>query len=160
MNPFHSPFDSLRKGAGAFLLIALAACGGGIDPILGTPGVARVPTVTATSPLGSTPAVTGVDTRTLVTATFSKPMLASSINATSFTLACPAAAPVAATVAYNAATQVATLTPTSALPPSTTCVATVSTAAQDSTGIALGSAFAWSFVTGVATPLDTCALIS
>ena len=155
MNPLRSPFDSVRKGACAFLLIALTACGGGLDPILGTPAVARVPSVTATTPIAATPAVTGVDVNTRVTATFSKPMLASSINATSFTLACPAAAPVAATVAYNATTQVATLTPTNALPQSTTCVATIAAAVQDTTGIALGSAFVWSFVTGVVTPVDT-----
>ncbi len=155
MNPFQSSLHVVRQGAAALVLVVLAACGGGLDPILGTPSLARVPSVIATTPVASSPAVTGVSTNARVTATFSQPMLASSINATSFTLACPAAAPVAATVSFNATTQVATLTPTSALPPTTTCVATIGSAVQDSAGIALGSAFVWSFVTGAAAPLDT-----
>ena len=156
MNLIQKPFDILRGAIGAGLLFVLAACGsGGLDPILGTPSVTRVPTITATSPVTATPAVTGVDIRTLVRATFSKPMNAATISASSFTLACPAGTPVAATVAYNGATQVATLTPTVALPPSTTCVATVSTAAQDTTAVALASAYTWSFVTGIAVAVDT-----
>ncbi len=155
MNPFQSSLHVVRQGAAALVLVVLAACGGGLDPILGTPSLARVPSVIATTPVASSPAVTGVSTNARVTATFSQPMLASSINATSFTLACPAAAPVAATVSFNATTQVATLTPTSALPPTTACVATIGSAVQDSAGIALGSAFVWSFVTGAAAPLDT-----
>jgi hypothetical protein len=149
----------LRTARGALLLAAaalLGACGGGgLDPILGGAGIARLPTVTVTLPASATPGVTGVDTNTLVRATFSKPMQASTISATSFTLACPAAAPVAATVSYDATTQTATLRPTLALPPSTACVATLSTAVQDSTGIALGAAYVWSFTTGLAAPADT-----
>jgi hypothetical protein len=114
--------------------------------------VARVPAVSLTLPLA---AATGVDTHTTVQATFSKPMAAATITAASFTLACPAAAPVAATVAYVAATQIATLTPTSPLPPNTLCVATVGAGVQDSTGIPLAAAFVWSFTTGASTALDT-----
>ncbi len=138
--------------APALLVVTLATgCGGSsLDPILGTPGVGTVPTVTATTPLNSTPAVTGVATNSRVFATFSKPMQASTVNATSFTVNCPAATAVAATVAYDESTRVATLTPTAALPVSTTCVATVSTAAQDTTGIALAANYQWSFVTGFA----------
>ena len=155
MNLFVKPFASARILAAAIGLATLAGCGGGLDPILGTPAFGRVPTVTATSPLASTPIVTGVSTNARVSATFSKQMAAASITTTSFTLACPAGAAVAATVSYDAATQVATLTPTSALPPSTTCVATVAATVTDTTGITLGTAFIWSFVTGTAAAVDT-----
>jgi hypothetical protein len=158
MNPLqkHALHASRPVSAGALLVLcsALAACGGGLDPILGSPGVALTPDVTATVPLSTTPVVTGVDTHTLVSATFNKPMLAASITDTSFTVACPAAATVTATVAYDATTQTATLTPTSALPPSSDCVATLSTAVQDSTNIPLAQAYTWGFSTGTAAPLD------
>jgi hypothetical protein len=158
MNPIQRQHASLGKLARAALLSALmatlAACNGGLDPILGTPGAGLAPTVSATVPLSSTPIVTGVDTHVLVRATFNKPMQAASITATSFTLACPAAAPVTATVAYDVATQAATLTPGTALPPSTTCVATLSTAIGDTVGNMLASAYVWSFVTGTAAAVD------
>ena len=125
----------------------IAGCGGGLDPILGTPPFGTAPTVTATSPVSATPVVTGVAVDTRVTATFSKPMSSATLTPTTFTLACPAATPIAATVTYDAATRVATLTPTVVLPPGTLCVATVTTAAQDTTGIALLSNFVWSFMT-------------
>src|SRR3990167_2886943 len=124
-------FPSLLKSRGALFPIVLAAfltaCGGGQDPVLGSPEVGIAPTVTTTLPLASTPAVTGVATNSLVSATFSKPMQASSLTPTSFTVDCPAGTPVTATVAYNATTQVATLTPSQALPASTLCVATITT---------------------------------
>lgn len=97
------------------LTVMIAGCGGGKSPILGsntvpptgtpppgssTPGTPNpscavgvtIPTVTATDPTNGNPAVptstTGVaNGGTLVSATFSLPMNASTINATSFTLA-------------------------------------------------------------------------
>lgn len=155
MNPLPTALHPARAVLTLALAALLAACSGGLDPILGTPGAGSVPTVTATTPAASTPPVTNVDTRARVTATFSEPMTASTLNTNSFTLACPAATAVAAAVAYDAGTRVATLTPAAPLPPNTTCVANVSTAAQDSTGIAMGGAFAWSFVTGAALAVDT-----
>ena len=137
------------------ILLSLAGCGGGMDPILGATVATNVPTVTSTSPAATTPITTGVSINTAVTATFNKPMLASSITTGSFSLACPAGTPVAATVSYDAASQVATLRPSAPLPPSTTCQATVGTAAQDVNGIGLASAFVWSFTTGLAVAADT-----
>jgi hypothetical protein len=75
-------------------------------------------------------------------------MAAPSLNAASFTLACPAGTSTSATVSYDTATRAATLTPATALPPNTLCVATVTTAAEDTTGLALASNFVWSFRTG------------
>lgn len=147
MNLFLRSFTSRVGWIPALIVTLLAGCGGGLDPILGSPSIGVAPTVTATSPVAASPAVAGVAVNSVVTATFSKPMAAVSLTATSFTLACPAGEPVSAAVTYDAETRVATLTPSGALPPSTLCVATVTTAAQDTTGIALASAFVWSFVT-------------
>ena len=157
MNPFHKIF-TLSKAGGAAILLAtiIAGCGGGgLDPILGTPGAGLVPTVTATSPVASTPFVADVATSVRISATFSEAMLASTVTSASFTLACPAATPVAASVAYDAPTRTATLTPNAALPANTQCLATVAGTVQDSTGIAMGAAFAWSFVTAPAAPVET-----
>lgn len=149
MNLFSTSFASRVRLIPAVLLVAglIAGCGGGLDPILGTPSFGAAPTVTATSPVAATPVVSGVAVNARVSATFSKPMSAATLTPTSFTLACPAGTPVAAAVSYDAATRVATLTPSVVLPPSTLCVATVTTAAQDTTGIALTSNFVWSFMT-------------
>jgi hypothetical protein len=157
MNPIRSFPVALRTGSALAALCAsllLAACGDA-DPLLGGPDVGSVPMVTATSPATATPPVTGVDTGASVRATFSKPMLATSITATSFTLACPAGSAVAGAVSYDSATRVATLTPAAPLPPATTCVATISATVRDTTGIALAAAYTWNFVTGLAVAADT-----
>jgi Ice-binding-like/Bacterial Ig-like domain len=146
---------TLRAAACLSVAGLLAACGGGRDPILGSPEIGARPTVTSTTPATATPVLTAVDTRTRVQATFSKPMQSLSITATSFTLACPAATAVAATVAYDMATRVATLTPAQPLPPSTTCVATVTAAVQDTTGLDMAAPYTWSFTTGIALAPDT-----
>ena len=147
MNLFLRSFTSRVRWLPALIVTFVAGCGGGLDPILGSPAIGVAPTVTATSPVATSPAVTGVAVNSAVSATFSKPMASASLTATSFTLACPAGTPVSAAVTYDATTRVATLTPSAALPPSTLCVATVTTAAQDTAGIALASNFVWSFVT-------------
>lgn len=137
-------------------LALLAACGGGgLDPILGTPSVARAPMVSSTTPVASIPAVTAVLGTVRPTVTFDRAMTASSLTPTSFSLACPAGAPVTAAVTYDAASRTATLTPAAALPASTTCVATVSTAVLDSTGFAMVAPYTWSFVTAQAVAADT-----
>ena len=150
MNLFHRLLKSPVRLMPALLVAFVAGCGGGsLDPILGTPGIGTVPTVTVTSPAATTPIVTGVATNSRVFATFSKAMAAATITApATFTLACPAGTPVTAIVTYDAATRVATLTPGAALPASTTCVATITTAAQDTFGLALAANFVWSFTTG------------
>lgn len=153
MNHLHRLLESPFRLLPAVLLAFVAGCGGGsLDPILGTPpigaGSGSAPTVTATAPATSTPIVTGVGTNSRVFATFSQPMSTATLTPASFTLACPAGSPIAASVAYDAATRVATLTPDAALPASTTCEATVTTAAQDSLGVALAADYRWSFTTG------------
>jgi hypothetical protein len=147
MNPLRRVLTS--TGWLPMLLAALVAgCGGGgLDPILGTPGAGAVPTVTATTPVASTPPLTGVATSIRVSAAFSKDMDPATLTPSGFLLACPAGTPVSAGVAYDAATRVATLTPTAALPPDTLCVATITTAVRDTMGFALAANFVWSFVT-------------
>ena len=147
MIPFFRTFRA-RFGLLVPLLAAtLAGCGGGLDPILGNPGAGMAPSVTATTPLASTPPVTGVATNTSVTATFSKAMAGASLTSTSFSLACPSVTTVAGSVSYDAVTRMASFVPTAALAPNTLCVATVSTAATDTAGFHLANAFIWSFVT-------------
>ena len=138
---------SPRAWTAALVTLLLAACGdGGMDPILGAPGVGTQPTVSATSPAASSPALTGIATSTDVSATFSQPMNAATVTS-SFTLACPAAAPVTATVSYDAASHTATLTPAAALPANATCQATIAPTATDTDGIALAAPFTWTFST-------------
>ncbi len=132
----------------ALLLSAVAAgCGGGGGGVLGGGDTgAAAPTVTAVAPLRS---ATGVPINTkIVTAAFSKAMDAATLTTASFTLACGAAQ--AGSVGYASLGNVATLTLTANLPASTTCTATITTAAKDSGGVALASTFTWTFTTGAA----------
>lgn len=140
----------LRGWTTALVTLLLAACGSGMNPILGAPSVGTQPTVTSTSPAASSPALTGVATSTDVSATFSQPMTAATA-VSSFTLACPAAAPIVASVSYDAASQTATLTPASALPANVVCNATISTSATNASGIALLAPFTWTFSTAAST---------
>ena len=150
MNQFLSFFKSRIWLISASVVALVAGCGGGsLDPILGSPGIGVAPTITATSPAAATPAVTGVATGSVVSATFSKAMAAATLSTTSFTLACPAGTSVAGSVTYDATTRTATFTPTGPLPAGTLCVATVTTAAQDTQGLALAANVSWSFATTI-----------
>ncbi len=84
-------------------------------------------------------------------------MAGASLTPASFSLACPAGTPVTATVGYDAT---ATLTPGAALPASTTCVATVTTAAQDTVGLAMASDYVWSFSTAADTTAPAVSAIN
>ena len=98
------------------------------------------PAVSSESPA---PGATVIAASAPVTATFDQPVQASTI---SFTLKNTSGSTVPATVSYNSSTNVATLTPSAALAYNTTYTATVS-GAQNSSGVAMSSAFAWSFTT-------------
>jgi hypothetical protein len=145
------PFRDLRSPCwlvGAFSLF-ITACGGQLDPILGMgPGTTLTPSVTATAPLARNPAVTGVAINSRATATFNKTMNASTLNANSFTLACPSSTPISGSVSYDTTSRVVIFTPTLSLPVNERCLATVGTGVQDSGGTALPAPFTWSFVTG------------
>lgn len=151
MNRFESITKPLMWLMALLLAALTAGCGGGggRDAILGTtPTVGIAPTVTAVAPLVN---ATGVPTNTkIITAAFSKAMDPATLTTASFTLACPAATPVTGgAVTYLTAGNVATLTlPAADLPVSTICTATVTTAAKDTTGIALAANYTWTFTTG------------
>jgi len=108
------------------------------------------PTVVSTVP---TNLATGVPTNTVVSATFSKPMNATTINGTTFTVKVTATSAAAAgTVAYNAATNTATFTPSAPLASLTTYTATITTGAKDTFGNAVAANFNWTFSTADVTP--------
>jgi hypothetical protein len=94
--------------------------------------------------------VGGICPNTLVTATFSEAMTASTINTTTFTLTGPGLAAVPGTVAYVGSSDVATFTPTSALALNTLYTATITTGAQDLSGTPLASDYVWTFTTAPA----------
>ncbi len=141
----------------ATLSCLLAACGGGggTDPILGTPTLSPVPPVALiaiprvilTTPAKLTPIATNVATNMQLTAKFSRDMLASTVNATNFTVACPTGTLVTGTVTYDATNRLAIFQHVTALPDSTTCTATISTAATDTAGVGLAKNYEWTFTT-------------
>ncbi|HUP93090.1 MAG TPA: Ig-like domain-containing protein [Solimonas sp.] len=116
------------------------------------------PQVTVTVPATATPPVDDVPGTTPITATFTKDMAPATILAAgTFTLSCaaPCAAP-AGTVSYDAATRTARFTPAAPLAAGETFTATITTAAEDTTGTALAgnqaplpaaSNYVWSFTT-------------
>lgn len=102
------------------------------------------PTVVSTSPADL---ATNVATNPVISAIFSKPMDATTINTTTFTLKVTATgAAVTGTVAYSVGNP-ATFTPSATLASGTPYTATITTGAKDLSGNALTSNFAWTFVT-------------
>lgn len=110
--------------------------------------ILALPVVTSTVP---TNGATGVAISQAISATFSEPMNAATIDAATFTLMSPSG-PVAGSVTYNATGSVATFTPSAPLANSTLYTATVTTGAQNMAGEGLAANHAWSFTT-IAPPL-------
>jgi hypothetical protein len=106
------------------------------------------PTVVSVAPPN---AATGACPNTIITATFSEAMNASTINATTFIVTGPGGTSVSGQVTYDASSDTATFTPSSTLALSTVYSATITTGAKDSFGNALASKFTWSFTTGSTT---------
>jgi ketosteroid isomerase-like protein len=100
------------------------------------------PTVVSTVPAAG---ATAVPVNTLVSATFSGPMNASTISAATFTVTGPGATPVAGAVTYSGTT--ATFTPAAVLANSTLFTATITTGAKDPAGAPLAANFVWTFTT-------------
>jgi hypothetical protein len=103
------------------------------------------PTVTSTIPVN---AATGVPLNQIVSATFSVPMNASTINSGTFTLTGPGATNVNGLVAYAVVGNTLTFTPTLPLTASTLYTATITTGAQDLAGAGLAANYVWTFTTG------------
>lgn len=135
----------------ALLSALMAGCNNGADPILGgdSNNITQLPTVTATVPIASTPAVSGVATNSKITATFSKDMQSASINDLTFLVTCPGLTPIAGAVSYTPASRVASFTPTSSLPTGAVCNAMITTGVMDNSGSSLETAFSWFFSTSL-----------
>jgi hypothetical protein len=99
------------------------------------------PTVTTTVPANRE---SGIAINQKITATFSEPMDASTINTTSFTIG-QAPNSIPGVVSYVGTT--ATFTPTGNLLPSTIYTGTIMTGAKDVAGNPLASNFVWTFTT-------------
>jgi hypothetical protein len=129
------------------------------------------PRVTLTVPATTTPGPTaGAPTNTAITAVFTEDMAPATIAAASFTVTCaaPCAAP-AGNVSYTVGSRTAVFTPAAALAANTTYTATITTAATDLAGNALGgnqgalpaaSNYVWTFTTAVAVPAANVSVLS
>ncbi len=131
--------------AAVLLLIFAGGCGGSQKKSDTNPAAA--PTVIFSIPSSG---ASGACPNTLITATFSKAMKASSIGGTTFTITGPGSTAVLGQVTYDASSKTAIFTPSSALTLSTVFTATVTTGTQDASGNALASNLVWSFTTGSA----------
>jgi Ice-binding-like/Bacterial Ig-like domain len=146
------------------LLFAVLLAGGGIGRAFATPdtfapgtlvGAATQPTVISSSPSnGATTVPTSTNnsnnvvTATQVTATFTQPMDAATVNLLTFTVKETTGNNVPGTVMMDETNTVATFTPTSsALNPNTSYTATVTMAAKNAGGVAMANPIAWRFTT-------------
>jgi methionine-rich copper-binding protein CopC len=105
-----------------------------------------LPMLNSTDPLFN---ATNVNRNKIVGITFSKPMNATTINNTTFTLK-QGTTPVTGSVAYAGTS--ATFTPSGNLLAGTVYTATITTGAKDLAGNALAANTVWSFTTGSVTP--------
>jgi hypothetical protein len=108
------------------------------------------PTVTAVVPLNG---ATNVPVGQALSATFSEPMLSSTISATTFTLKVTGGAAVVGSVTYSGG--VATFTPAVNLAYNTSYTATITTGAEDLAGQPLASNYVWTFTTITPAPTVT-----
>jgi O-glycosyl hydrolase len=105
---------------------------------------APVPTVTAVTPASL---ATGVPINADLTATFSQPMYAPSVDTATFLLTAAGGAPVAGTVTYAVPGSIATFTPAANLVYDTQYTATITTGAEDSALAQLAANYTWTFTT-------------
>jgi hypothetical protein len=100
------------------------------------------PTVTSTTPLD------GATSVTLINASFSKPMNASTFTPATFGVSGPGGTQLAGAIAYDAPTQVVSFVPTAALVDGSAYVATLTTGVKDLAGNAMVANRVWSFTKG------------
>jgi hypothetical protein len=117
--------------------------------VIPTASAPVAPTITDTAPL---PGQTGVSRLAQPRVTFSKPMDATTITATSYKLATGGGTSVPATVSYDSATNTATLVPASSLAFSTSYTVTVASTVKSLDGLALAAPFSWTFTTADPVP--------
>jgi len=104
------------------------------------------PTVISTIPVNL---ATDVPVNQVISATFSKAMLDTTINTTTFTLF-QGTTPIPGIVAYIAGSNTAIFTPTSNLVLDTVYTATITTGVADLSGVFMVSNYVWSFTTAAA----------
>jgi hypothetical protein len=134
-------FYHLKSTSIILCISFLSACGGGSDSTTVTPDT-TAPTVSSKTPAAS---ATAVARNSAITATFDEDMFATTVDATSFTLAKSGA--VDGTVTFDAVSNVATFTPSSELAILATYTATLGTAITDLSGNSLAADYNWSFTT-------------
>jgi hypothetical protein len=136
-------------GASAFPSSSYNASNYWVDVVTSnSPSDTTPPTVSATTPATN---ATSVDVASVVTATMSESLTASTVNSTSVSLKDPLGATVSATVTYDDAQKKITLTPSSSLEQGTVYTVTLTTALKDSAGNALAANYVWSFTTQAST---------
>ena len=109
---------------------------------------ATAPLVSSTSPANF---ATGIAVNSAITVNFSGVMLASSLNANTFSVIASGGVPIDGAVSITGNT--ATFTPSNALPAATKFTAILAKDAKDSAGNPLGADYVWYFTTGAA--IDT-----
>jgi hypothetical protein len=123
------------------------------------------PTVTAILPANG---ATGVALNASVSAAFSKAMDPATLGPTTFTVK-QGTTSVSGAVTFDGATRTAKFTPAAALGANLVYTATIAAAVEDSTGIALGTNYVWTFTTAgsavaptvtATTPLDNATAVS
>jgi hypothetical protein len=118
-----------------------------------TPASDAPPTVSVTTPQS---AAIGVALNSSISAIFSETMNDSTLNSASFTVTTNTG--VAVTGSVTVTDNTATFVPSVDLEANTQYIATISTAATDSTGNALTDNYSWSFTTAAATEVGTTIL--
>src|SRR5580698_5573335 len=152
--------ESITMATGSTLSGRALAIGGAVSIDTGggssatSPVAPTAPTVTSTVPVNG---ATGVPIGNKLSATFSTAMNASTITASTFTLT-QGSAPVSGVVTYLGTT--ATFAPAASLAPQKLFTATITTAAQDTSGNALASNYVWTFTTGAAASVTVPTVIS
>jgi hypothetical protein len=102
------------------------------------------PTITSTNPANS---ATDIDYDVVISATFSEPMLSSSINDTTFTVIDSNSNPVSGVVLYNDTTTTASFTPSALLAYEETYTVNISNTVEDLANNTMVSDFTWDFTT-------------
>ncbi len=124
--------------------IALSSFSDGLTSAATSVVDSTAPTVSSVIPAGG---VTGASRTDPITATFSEDILATSVDATTFTLSNSSGSSISGTVTFNGSTNAATFTPASTLEALSTYTATLNTGITDVSGNALASNYSWSFTT-------------
>ncbi|HUP13990.1 MAG TPA: Ig-like domain-containing protein, partial [Niastella sp.] len=141
LRPTKGAFKIFSKSWFMFLVLVVVAAG--CKKVIEEPGIIGVcPKVISTSPAD---AAIDINLTTSVDATFNEAMNASTINATTFTVAQGLKA-IPGAVSYSGTT--ATFIPSNALSPNTTYTGTITTGVKDPANNAMVSNYVWNFTTG------------